>query len=116
MRLESAVRPAAKSRRRSPLSAGTGPTELVSETLFSQVQRLFERTLLPGGINLEECALLIALAARNFRFWPAHLPRELSELARTFLRRADDQLYVGNLLFALVDRTTGAARSASGPE
>jgi hypothetical protein len=66
----------------------------VNETLFSQIQRLFERTYAQVGINLEDClidrqrcAQLSILAGRS--------ARELSELARTFLRRADDRLYVG---------------------
>jgi hypothetical protein len=66
----------------------------VSETLFSQIQRVFERTYAQVGINLEDClidrkrcAQLSALAGAS--------ARELSDLARTFLRRADDQLYVG---------------------
>jgi len=66
----------------------------VNETLFSQIQRLFERTYAQVGINLEDCiidrqrcAQLSTLAGRS--------ARELSELARTFLRRADDHLYVG---------------------
>jgi hypothetical protein len=66
----------------------------VNETLFGQIQRLFERTYAQVGINLEDClidrhrcAQLSALAGAS--------ARELSELARTFLRRADDQLYVG---------------------
>jgi len=66
----------------------------VNETLFSQIQRLFERTYAQVGINLEDCLIdrerctqLSVLAGRS--------ARELSELARTFLRRADDRLYVG---------------------
>jgi hypothetical protein len=66
----------------------------VNETLFSQIQRLFERTYAQVGINLEDCLIdrhrctqLSALAGAS--------ARELSELARTFLRRADDQLFVG---------------------
>jgi hypothetical protein len=66
----------------------------MNETLFSQIQRLFERTYAQVGINLEEClidrqrcAQLSILAGRS--------ARELSELARTFLRTADDRLYVG---------------------
>src|SRR5215203_4532947 len=66
----------------------------MNETLFSQIQKLFERTYAQVGINLEDClidqrrfAQLSSLAGAN--------ARELSELARTFLRRADDQLYVG---------------------
>ncbi len=66
----------------------------MNETLFSQIQRLFERTYAQVGINLEDClidrhrcAQLSALAGKS--------ARELSELARTFLRHADDRLYVG---------------------
>jgi len=66
----------------------------VNETLFSQIQKLFERTYAQVGINLEDClidrhrcAQLSILAGRS--------TRELSELARTFLRTTDDRLYVG---------------------
>src|SRR6201993_4232817 len=66
----------------------------MNETLFSQIQRLFERTYAQVGINLEDCLIdrercsqLSMLAGRS--------ARELSELARTFLRRADNRLYVG---------------------
>src|SRR5438309_8575785 len=65
----------------------------MNETLFSQVQKLFERTYAQVGINLEDCLIdrrrcwqLSVLAGRS--------ARELSELARTFLRTADDRLYV----------------------
>src|SRR6201982_1467489 len=65
----------------------------MNQTLFSEVQRLFERTYAAVGINLEECLIdrsrcsqLTRLAGRS--------ARELSELARTFLRTADDRLYV----------------------
>ena len=66
----------------------------MSETLFSQIQLLFERTYAQVGINLEDClidrhrcAQLSTLAGKS--------ARELSELARTFLRHTGDQLYVG---------------------
>src|ERR1700745_457733 len=66
----------------------------MNQTLFSEVQRLFERTYAAVGINLEECLIdrsrcwqLTSLAGAS--------ARELSELARTFLRTADDRLYVG---------------------
>ena len=66
----------------------------LNETLFSQIQRLFERTYAQVGINLEDCLIdrqrcapIVDPAGRS--------ARELSELARTFLRTADDRLYVG---------------------
>lgn len=64
------------------------------ETLFSQIQKLLERTYAQVGINLEDCLIdqqrcqkLSALAGAS--------ARELSEVARTFLRHAGDELYVG---------------------
>jgi hypothetical protein len=66
----------------------------VNETLFSQIQRLFERTYAQVGINLEDCLIDQRRCAQLSRLAGANA-RELSELARTFLRRADDQLYVG---------------------
>jgi hypothetical protein len=66
----------------------------LNETLFSQIQKLFERTYAQVGINLEDClidrrrcAQLSKLAGKS--------ARELSELARTFLRSSNDNLYVG---------------------
>jgi hypothetical protein len=66
----------------------------VTETLFSQIQRLFERTYAQVGINLEDCLIDHGRCAQLTRMAGASA-RELSELARTFLRRANDQLYVG---------------------
>jgi hypothetical protein len=66
----------------------------VNETLFYQIQRLFERTYAQVGINLEDCLIDRGRCAQLSRLAGASA-RELSELARTFLRRADDQLYVG---------------------
>jgi hypothetical protein len=66
----------------------------VNETLFSQIQRLFERTYAQVGINLEDCLIDRERSAQLSRLAGASA-RELSELARTFLRRADDKLYVG---------------------
>jgi hypothetical protein len=66
----------------------------MNETLFSQIQRLFERTYAQVGINLEDCLIDRVRCAQLTKAAGASA-RELSELARTFLRRADDQLYVG---------------------
>jgi len=66
----------------------------VNETLFSQIQRLFERTYAQVGINLEECLIDRQRSAHLSRLAGASA-RELSQLARTFLRCADDRLYVG---------------------
>jgi hypothetical protein len=66
----------------------------VSETLFSQIQRLFERTYAQVGIDLEDC-LIDRTRCAQLSMLAGISARELSELARTFLRRAGDQLYVG---------------------
>jgi len=66
----------------------------VNETLFSQIQRLFERTYAQVGINLEDCLIDQRRCGQLTKLAGASA-RELSELARTFLRAAGDQLYVG---------------------
>ncbi|HTG51677.1 MAG TPA: hypothetical protein VMA33_02360, partial [Candidatus Tectomicrobia bacterium] len=66
----------------------------MNETLFSQIQRLFERTYAQVGINLEDC-LIDRTRCVQLSMLAGTSARELSELARTFLRRAGDQLYVG---------------------
>jgi hypothetical protein len=66
----------------------------VNETLFSQIQKLFERTYAQVGINLEEC-LIDRTRCAQLSILAGRTACELSELARTFLRRAGDQLYVG---------------------
>ncbi len=66
----------------------------MNETLFSQIQRLFERTYAQVGINLEDC-LIDRARFSQLSILAGKSARELSELARTFLRRAGDQLYVG---------------------
>ena len=66
----------------------------MNETLFSQIQRLFERTYAQVGINLEDCLIDRHRSAHLSRLAGASA-RELSDLARTFLRCADDRLYVG---------------------
>jgi hypothetical protein len=67
---------------------------LVNATLFSQIQQLLERTYAQVGINLEEC-LIDTRRCRELSILAGHSARELSELARTFLRSADERLYVG---------------------
>ena len=66
----------------------------MNETLFSQIQKLFERTYAQVGINLEDC-LIDRHRCAQLSLLAGKSARELSELARTFLRRADDRLYVG---------------------
>lgn len=66
----------------------------MNESLFRQIQSLFERTYVQVGINLEDCLIDQARCTQLSKAAGASA-RELSELARTFLRRADDQLYVG---------------------
>jgi hypothetical protein len=66
----------------------------VNETLFSQIQQLFERTYAQIGIDLEDC-LIDHHRCRQLSILTGKCARELSELACTFLRTADDRLYVG---------------------
>src|SRR4029077_11021826 len=66
----------------------------VNETLFSQIQGLFERTYTQVGINLEDCLIDGQRSAQLSRLAGASAC-ELNELARTFLRSAGDRLYVG---------------------
>jgi hypothetical protein len=66
----------------------------MNATLFSEVQRLFERTYATVGINLEEC-LIDRTHCKYLTKLAGASARELSDLARTFLRTADDRLYVG---------------------
>jgi hypothetical protein len=66
----------------------------MTTTLFSEIQRLFERTYAHVGINLEECLIDRTRCGQLSRLAGASA-RELSDLARTFLRRSGDQLYVG---------------------
>lgn len=66
----------------------------MNETLFSQIQKLFERTYAQVGINLEDC-LIDRQRCAQLSILAGKSARELSELARTFLRTADGRLYVG---------------------
>jgi hypothetical protein len=63
-------------------------------TLFSEIQSLFERTYSAVGINLEDC-LVTEQRSRKLSQLAGASARELSGLARTFLRRSGDQLRVG---------------------
>jgi hypothetical protein len=64
------------------------------KTLFSEIQGLFERTYASVGINLEDC-LIDSRRCRQLSRLAGASARELSDLARTFLRRADGRLYIG---------------------
>ena len=66
----------------------------MSQTLFSQIQKLFERTYAQIGINLEDC-LIDQGRCRELSILAGKSARELNELARTFLRKTDDRLYIG---------------------
>ncbi len=66
----------------------------MNETLFSQIQKLFERTYAQVGINLEDCLIDGPRCAQLTKAAGASA-RELNVLARTFLRRSNDQLFVG---------------------
>lgn len=63
-------------------------------TLFSDIQRLFERTYASVGVNLEEC-LIDRRRCRQLSALAGAQCAELSMLARTFLRAADGRLRVG---------------------
>ncbi len=63
-------------------------------TLFSEIQGLFERTYARVGVNLEDCLIGQERCAELSRAAGA-AARELSTLARTFLRRSENRLYVG---------------------
>ena len=66
----------------------------MSATLFSEIQALFERTYARTGINLEDC-LIDSTRCKQLSRLAGASARELSDIARTFLRRSNDQLYVG---------------------
>jgi len=63
-------------------------------TLFSDIQRLFERTYAAVGLNLEDCLIDQYRCGQLSRLAGA-TARELSDLARTFLRRVGDDLRIG---------------------
>jgi len=66
----------------------------MSATLFSEIQRLFERTYAQVGINLEDCLISRQRRGELTRLAGASA-RELSEMACTFLRRSGDHLHIG---------------------
>jgi len=66
----------------------------MNHTLFSEIQRLFERTYAQTGINLEECLIDRKRCGQLARAAGASA-RELSQLACTFLRASENRLYVG---------------------
>ena len=63
-------------------------------TLFSDIQRLLERTYASVGVNLEEC-LIDRRRCSQLSVLAGAQAAELSMLARTFLRAADGRLRVG---------------------
>jgi hypothetical protein len=66
----------------------------MSSTLFSEIQRLLERTYCQTGINLEDC-LIGKERCRQLTALAGASARELSDTARTFLRSAGGRLYIG---------------------
>ncbi|MCX6979007.1 MAG: hypothetical protein NTX04_13995 [Verrucomicrobia bacterium] len=66
----------------------------MSTTLFSEIQKLFERTYAQVGVNLEDC-LIDSQRSRQLSRAAGAAARELSELARTFLRKSHGQLHIG---------------------
>src|SRR6267143_2040202 len=56
----------------------------MNETLFSQIQRLLERTYAHVGINLEDCIIDRARSVHLSKLAGAS-SRELNEIARTYL-------------------------------
>ena len=66
----------------------------MSVTLFSDIQRLFERTYAQVGVNLEDCLIDRQRCGQLSRAAGA-AARELSEMARTFLRKSDGRLHIG---------------------
>lgn len=63
-------------------------------TLFSEIQKLFERTYASIGVNLEDC-LIDSRRCHQLSALAGAQCAELSMLARTFLREADGALHVG---------------------
>ena len=63
-------------------------------TLFADIARLLERTYAGTGVALEDC-LIGRERCRQLSILAGAQARELSELARTFLRHSGDNLFIG---------------------
>jgi hypothetical protein len=63
-------------------------------TLFADISRLLERTYASTGVALEDCLIGRERCGQLTRLAGAQA-RELSELARTFLRHSGDHLFIG---------------------
>jgi hypothetical protein len=63
-------------------------------SLFAQIAKLLERTYTSAGIALEDC-LIGTDRCRHLTALAGAQARELSELARTFLRHSGDNLFIG---------------------
>ena len=63
-------------------------------SLFAEIARLLERTYASTGIALEDC-LIGKDRCRHLSALAGAQARELSELARTFLRHSGDNLFIG---------------------
>ena len=63
-------------------------------TLFADIARLLERTYASSGVALEDCLIGRERCGQLTRLAGAQA-RELSEIARTFLRHSGDNLFIG---------------------
>jgi hypothetical protein len=63
-------------------------------TLFSEIQRLLERTYAGTGVALEDCLIGKERCSQLTKLAGAQA-RELNELARTFLRHSGENLFIG---------------------
>ena len=63
-------------------------------TLFADIARLLERTYAASGVALEDCLIGRERCGQLTRLAGAQA-RELSEIARTFLRHSGDHLFIG---------------------
>ena len=63
-------------------------------SLFAEIARLLERTYASAGIALEDC-LIGNDRCRHLSALAGAQARELSELARTFLRHSGENLFIG---------------------